>query len=566
MAGGKETPRQKMIGMMYLVLTALLALNVSKEIIEAFVAIDNNVQEANQAVRKKGNFSFESLKEIVEDKTDYNRAITAKEWYEIAQKIRQLTDENVRYIDELKIELLEVCGEDLSKVVTNKQSIPMQIDLAEVVAKDQYDDPMRILIGKETDLKNPTGKGMEVWKRRIEFRNKITELLGNYKSPDGKIHYKFDANNPTQRAQCNPEDSTIIRQLFEQLTKKEYRKLHDMDNVHWVGATFDHAPIVAAIAQLSSVQTELLNAEAEALAHIRSKVGGGEYSFNKIMALAYGNQYVNPGDSIKMEVLMAAFDSHKTPIVTYVHPYSGEKITLTSKQYKEGKGMFTFKPNKSGKDTLKGTISIQNKNGQWKNEEWYMPFTVGSPAGAISQPEFQVLYRDYDNQLIGAVSGYPNYKLIAKSNVTLTQTSKGYIARPSSGQLAEIAIVGVTEDGTTTQIGSYNYKIRKLPKPLVFLGGIENGSTVTKQVIAAQRKIFTRYDESIPLTATFTPVTYRVSVSSYPREIPGTGDVLNQDALRIINQARSGDRVTINVEYREPSGRIKKVNAFFTIQ
>ncbi len=566
MAGGKETPRQKMIGMMYLVLTALLALNVSKEIIEAFVAIDNNVQEANEAVRKKGTYSFESLKEVAQDKSDANRAATAKQWFEIAENIRQLTDENIKFIDELKIELLTAVGEDLSTIIINDKSVPKVIDLAEVKSKDKYDDPMRILIGSETDLRKPTGKGMDVWNRRVEFRNKLTEYLANYKSSDGTKTYSFNSKSPNEFSKCSPEDTTIVRQLFEQLTKQEFRKLHDMDNVHWVGATFDHAPVVAAIAQLSSVQTELLNAEAEALAHIRAKVGGGEYSFNKIMALAYGDSYINPGDSLNMQVLMAAFDSHKTPKVSYIHPETGETIELNDSQYNDGKGIFSYLPRRSGKDTLKGTISIQNKNGQWKTESWMMPYTVGAPTGAISQPNMQVLYRDYDNILTGAASGYPDYRLVARSNVTLTKTSEGYKAHPGSGRTAEIAIMGVAEDGTMTQIGNYTYSVRKPPKPTLYLGAIESGANAPKSVITAQTRLFLKYDESIPLTATFTPLRYEVSVSPLPRPTNGSSNVINNDSKNLIRQVQSGGQVIITCYFREPSGREAKIIGVFGVQ
>lgn len=567
MAGAKETPRQKMIGMMYLVLTALLALNVSKEIIEAFVSIDNNVQEANQAVRKKGNYSFDSLKEVTSDTSDPLRAKSAELWFTIAKEIRSATEENILYIDQLKIRLLEECGEDKNEVVKNDQTVPYLLDLSLIKAKDKYDDPMRILIGENTDIKHPTGEGMEVWKRLIQFRNTITELLGTYTLPQSNLSFSFSSSAPGDFSKSNPDDTLLIRQLFNQLSKKEYRKVHDIDNVHWVGATFDHAPIVAAIAQLSSLQTEFLNAEAEALAHIRNKIGNGQYSFNKIMPLAYGKSYINPGDTLNVQVLMAAYDSYKIPRVSYTDPMTREIVNLQDHAYKDGKGLFNLTPQKSGADTLSGTISIQNKNGQWATQSWHLPYYVGSPGGAISQPQMQILYRSYDNLLTGATSGYANYKLVSRSNVTLSKSSDGtYIALPGPGRTAEIAIVGIDENGKSSQLAVYEYQVRRKPTPDLFVGGIKRDQEITKNELLAQNRLFVKYDESIPLTSDFTPVRYELNNPVAPRSLKVEGASITREAQRYLSQLRQGSSIKITCYYKDSHNHIARVSSVLTIK
>jgi gliding motility-associated protein GldM len=568
MAGGKETPRQKMIGLMYLVLMTLLALNVSKEIIDAFVSIDNNVQEANFSVRSKGNDAFSTLQEISLDKSDVERAKIAQKWFKIAQEIRLLTEKHILFIDQLKIELLEAVGEDVSSIILNKESIPMLLDLAEVKNKDKYDDPMRILIGPEINLRKPTGKGMDVWLNRIEYRNKLTEFLGTYTSLDNAVSYTFSAENSDNFLSCHPDDTLIIRQLYKQLTKVEYRKVHDLDGVHWVGSTFDHAPVVAAIAQLSSIQTELLNAEAEALSHIRSKIGGGEYSFNKVMALAYGNSYLNLGDSLNMEVLMAAYDSYKTPVVSYIDPNTGESIQLSDANYFNGKGIFNFLPKRIGSDTLKGTIAIQNKSGQWKTENWFLPYTVGKPVGAISSPKMNILYKGYDNELIGAVSGFTKCKLVGVSNVTLTSIGNDkYTASPGSGRKAIIRVLGLDENNKATTLGDFEYEVKSLPRPLFYLGSVVEGSKIAYATLVSQMYLFLKYDASFPITnVNFDVLDWTLQVGSNPRIINGYGKTLTSDAIQLIRQARNKDNVIFSCWIKDPSNAKRKISASFEVQ
>ena len=103
------------------------------------------------------------------------------------------------------------------------------------------------------------------------------------------------------------DDQPAILEIYRELTKEERVDVDDVKGVHWIGKTFDHSPSVAAIASLSSLQKEILSARAEAITLIRRRVGGGEYSFNKIIPLAYGPEVVNANEDFTVEVLMAAY-------------------------------------------------------------------------------------------------------------------------------------------------------------------------------------------------------------------------------------------------------------------
>ena len=226
MAGGKETPRQKMIGMMYLVLTALLALNVSKSILDAFVAIEENIQKANIVQVDRGDGFYGDVKEEIQAaKGPDNVAKKKKLEYVLGQmdKIDKETIEMIEFIDKLKIEILNTAGENVAdykdKEHTNilwKKSVkakPARMWLAAVQGMDKYDEPMQVM-GIADDIKNPTGNGIELWKKLNDYRSKIVEIAGTYKMPASDKSFSINPkaiNNFESNAKLVDEVTKMVK-------------------------------------------------------------------------------------------------------------------------------------------------------------------------------------------------------------------------------------------------------------------------------------------------------------------------------------------------------------------
>ena len=337
MAGGKETPRQKMIGMMYLVLTALLALNVSKSILDAFVAIEENMQQANLTELARGDEKEAALVEVSTDKSNQVAMAKAKKLLEAVKQIDDLAAAEIKKIDDLKFEILEACGEDMKSIAKPESIVtiayskerplkPTRMNLEFVSGKDKYDDPMRIMIGAETDIKKPDGKGMIMFNDLKKYRDAVVQVLaGSQVATDtsGNVTTvkKFKFTSPDiskykdqtelgvlvrkeikKQGTVNEDDVDDIIEIYRGLTKIEYSEVHGEKGVHWIGKTFDHSPSVAAIASLTSLQKDVLAARARAVSRIRMRVGGGEYSFNKVMELAYGPEVVNQNEELKFKL------------------------------------------------------------------------------------------------------------------------------------------------------------------------------------------------------------------------------------------------------------------------
>ena len=584
MAGGKETPRQKMIGMMYLVLTALLALNVSKSILDAFVAIEENIQEANLTELFRGNEKRSEIKETSLDNSNKQRAKKAKLFISVIDDIDKMTSQRIHEIDNLKVQLLRDCGEDvtsiggttsilLEKFNKNEQKLkPVRMNLNNVQGKDKYDESMHLLIGE--DIKNPKGKGLELWESFLKFRTELTEKVSSshlkidsggkaiidkqyfFKAPtirDFKDQKDLDAQikKAIKSSKVHTDDEALLIDLYSSLSKKEHSTVHDVENVHWIGKTFDHSPSVAAIASLSSLQKDILSARAKAIALIRSRIGSGEYSFNKIIPLAYGPEVVNANEEFTIEVLMAAFDSDKQPEVTL----NGESVT----EINNGKGYVKLQASGSTMN-LKGTVSIRNKSGIKKTLDWNKTVHVMKPSGSIEIPEYNLLYRNYDNMIDPTASGFPE-TVLTGTNVSIKKSKGIYSVTPTgTSREASLTVSGRTADGKVVTLKRTNYKVSTLPKPDLYWGGAAPGEhgDVNNSFLNV------KYGPGIPLSAEFTIVNWECQIAnaSGPAQ-KGSGNNISA-AQKYIRAAPKGSYVTFICNVKN-KGLLMKVVASYKI-
>ncbi|MCC6701648.1 MAG: hypothetical protein IT221_08990 [Fluviicola sp.] len=577
MAGGKETPRQKMIGMMYLVLTALLALNVSKAILDAFVAIEENIQISNLNEYGRGEEKRSDLKEVAEDKTAPDVQKKAKKLLEVVDKIDKMTAEQIKMIDDMKSEILTTCGEDIAKtgegaiIVTPynaKEPLrPARMNLMHVEGKDKYDEPM-LVMGIAEDLKNPSGNGKKLWDSYNKYRTDLTELIAassstpekKYSFKDPKINKYKDFKDLKSQLEKSlktaaPDDQEAMIKIYQSLTKQERVKMEENEEgeVHWIGKTFDHSPSVAALASLSSLQKEILTARADAVALVRGRVGGGEYSFNKIMALAYGPEVANQNEEVEVQVLMAAFDSDKQPIVTV----NGGALRET----KEGKGFVTVK-GAGAEINLTGTITILNKSGIPKTLPWEKTIQIMKPQGNVSLPELNVLYKGYPNVISAVASGYPEAKVNGQG-VTLSKKGENYIGMVSgASKTASISISGFNKQTKkTVSLGTFTFKVKNLPPPNIYFGAVADGGKASK----AETRIFAKYGDEIPLTANFTVVSWEMQVAGLSRPSKGSGNNLTAEAIGQLKQAKPGAMISFMTQVKGPDGILRKKSGNFTI-
>ncbi len=561
MAGGKETPRQKMIGMMYLVLTALLALNVSKEVITAFVTINDKLDASTSIINSKieddlTTFEMKKMALIARDGSleDYNR------WKGKADDMRGATNELVSYLmGECNAMITEAEGVDWIAEKDENGNITQLKPLKDISVKDNYDVPTQLFIGSNPT--KPAERGVQITAKIHAYRNRVTEAMGTYTDKSGK--WAFDApENKTNLSQAlltaNPKDTSKIAHFYKSLTIPA--TLYDdgeEKEMPWVSVTFNHAPIVAAAAMFTSLKLDVNNAASIASEYMLSKIEEIPYYINKIEPMAFAQSgYINQGDSLNLKVLIAAYDSTEINAIRW-----GMDADTLPANWTETTGPIALNGTVAGEHRVKGTIGVRERGAiKWK--PWSFDYTVGQPMGVISQPEFRVLYRGYANMIEATASGYPSDRISISTSSgcrAIKQNGKWKVEVDRGIRDATITIRGQKEDGSTVQIASNSFIVRSLPVPEIFLGGISSGQNPSRSNVNAQPRIQLKYDSSVLISGvTFRILSGTVTVDGISRTgkiLPGGN--LDDDAKSILRQS-SGKTVTITCTYKDPAEETKR--------
>ncbi|MEO9534331.1 MAG: hypothetical protein ABJG68_04985 [Crocinitomicaceae bacterium] len=567
MAGGKETPRQKMIGMMYLVLTALLALNVSKQIISAFITLNDKLETSANVIDIKAQDSYgqidqkrAAIKALEGDMTDF--LVWEAKAMELKAKTKELTNFLLGECNDM-IEAVE--GVDWVEERDEEGNIIRLKPLDQIQAIDNYDVPTHMFVGGNPE--NPNERGQELVNRIHDYRNFVSELMGTYQKGSTQFNFKAPAdikNLKEALTSVNSEDSTVIKQFFTTLTIPEKLHVHGEEGMlPWASVTFDHAPIVAAAAMFTSLRLDIKNAEAMAAQYIVNKIDAPIFEFNKIEPMAIApTAYLNAGDSVPLKVMIAAYDSNEVSMIRY-----GLDADTLPENWKETSGGLNLSSSSPGQHKLKGAIGVRER-GEVKWKPWEFSYTVGQPMGVVAQPEMRVLYIGYDNVVEATASGFPAENVsMSGDGCRIVKEGNKYIAKVSRGtRSASISVIGRTDDGTSTNVGTYQYKCVPLPDPEISLGSIKNGDEVSLRKAKDMTTALAKYPSEITLDATFPIVSGEVRVGS----VPGKGKILangklDQDAKRKIAQGK-GSVVQIVVKYRKPDGTTKQDGLSFYIK
>ena len=571
MAGGKETPRQKMIGMMYLVLTALLALNVSKQILDAFVAIEENIQRGSITQLERGNAAksalIEEISSTAKDESGKAKIEKIKKYLGMIEKIDKEAGSLIKYIDDIKLEIMEKANEDVKTVKADDEKVivwkkydpkfplqPTRLNLIAVQAKDQFDIPMHEIVGSEITKLDPTKHGVKLWKQYNGFRKFIVEQTGTYREgeknnwkvkvtdindnmPNIKLQEKIAKMINSKSNKVNPEDTEVLLGLYQELTKIEFADHHEQKNIHWLGRTFDHAPMVGALASLSSMQNEILSARAKAVNLLKSKVTVGEFSFNKIQELVSGPGVATEGEEIELKVTMAAYDSDNNPKVTS----SQGSVVVT-----DGIGIIKARASGSGEMNLSGMVMIRNKSGVEYPRPWSWKVAIAKPQGSISLPEMSVLYKGWNNKVVPVVAGMVSSDITVnggtKTKASWTDADGNkyngfYVNITGPSKFVTITLSGKDKDGKSKSFGTFKYKVKPFPSAQL------QGTTISK---TTGFKAVVSLGPDSPFTGVgFTVIGGEVSIGN--ETIPFSGDRVPSS---VVAKIKAGKKIAIDVTYK----------------
>jgi hypothetical protein len=569
MAGGKETPRQKMIGMMYLVLTALLALNVSKQIVAAFVTLNDKLDASATIINKKNEDAHAEFDKkraaLIATKGDMkllefwqgNATTLKKETVLIVSYLLGECNEMIKTAEGVDW-VAEEGGKDEEGNIIKLKS------LMDIQGMDNYDIPTQLFVGGDPNA--PVQKGLDIRLKIHEYRDKIASLMATYdQGKDKKWSFTAPADETglgDALKTCNPADTAKIAQFYRALTLPEKLHAHEdgAADMPWPSVIFDHAPIVAAAAMFTSLKLDVKNAESMATEYMLSKVEAPVFNFNKIEPLAFAKTgYINQGDSLALSVMIAAYDSNEVSKIRY----GMDADTSNKDAWKEVTGKIGLDGSKPGFHKVKGEIGVKEK-GELAWKPWEFTYTVGQPMGVVALPEMRVLYWGYENVVEGTASGFdPSKVTLSGSGCSLSGKGNGqYIAKVSSPtRSAKISISGKKDDGSSVSLGSFDFVCKPIPPATIYFGKTEAGGTCQYTAAKNQPSVRVALDPAVPLTT----VTYSVLGGSlYVSGIPGEGKVnsggsFDDKAKSLLNQSK-GKTVMIEVKYKGPDG-ISRIGA-----
>ena len=520
MAGGKLSPRQKMINMMYLVLTALLALNVSKEIINAFVTVNESLEISKTNIDNKNKNTYLAFASAMQnDAKKYGDANNK------AQAAKKASDGLANYIEDLKNQLIKKTEE-----LKETEKIP---ELRAVEKKDNYDIPTEILCGQAND-----GKGAKA----TELKNKIEayklELLKNLPT-DVQAQYKktLDALLNTQ----DPEPNSI-----------EYKE----DNKRtWEMAKFYHNPIVASIALLTKFEGDVRNSESQVIDYLLQRVDAKIIKLDVLQSKVIANStVVTIGSDYQADVFLSASSSTLAPDV-----FPGATYDSTSKICKgcEGKplpvegGMAKYvdRPGSEGEKKWGGVIRIKKPDNTYDYYPFQSSYVAQKPNSVVAAEKMNVLYIGVDNPMAISVPGVSNDKVkvsIDGGGGALKPNSTAgaghYIANVTTVGKANIR-VSAEIGGKVMPMGSFEYRIKRVPDPVASISN-SKGGPINKNLLAAGTLIPTL--ENFDFELFFKIISFKITIiqrGKDPQEFEGTGNQLTQIMRDMVAKLPGGSKV-----------------------
>jgi len=485
MAGAKETPRQKMIGMMYLVLTALLALNISKEILNGFVKVEKGLRKTDQTIQSK---SKETMLEFEAKYLQDQQKV--KPYYDAAKDIDQKANALYDHITQLKANILAVAsgerevvesGGDLSKYIAQDKLSRRDtvLSIAHFEKKDEYQEITSYLVGGEPgDPKSGEFTAKELRGKLEAFRDELKDLeFTDFVGNEFKV-------------------SPGLKASFDQTFVYE-KEMEDGKEVLWEAANFFDVPLAAVIPILSKLQIDVENAKSNLMTELMSGIEGKSYKFTNLMPLVVPeSNYILRGDSFRADILLAAFDATNSPNI-YVdeREFNGRDSSLLAYDGKDplsiegglGKLRISTKGMSLGERNYKGLIRFQGPDGNVGDYPFYTPeFTVAEPALVVSPTKMNVFYRGVPNPVEISVPGVSSDKLDVRitGGHKIKADGETFIVEPGAGGDAEIVVSATLPDGSKKTLPGREFRVKRIPDPSPrFAGKSPSDKTITKVLL-----------------------------------------------------------------------------------
>ena len=399
-----------MINLMYLVFIAMMALNVSTEVLDGFELVEGSLRTSIDNSTRRNEL-------VAKEMEDYYRQNPQKvgEWIEKSRQVKQASDSLCSYIQALKVRIVEEADGEGA-------------DVDNIDRKDDLEAASHIM------LSPITGEG-----------KKLREAIDQYRTWMGGFI----------------QDSLKTAVMEASLSTTPPKKA-GINTRSWEEALFENMPVAASVTLLTKLQSDIRYVEGEVLSNLLNNVDVGDYRVNQITAQVIPeSQIVMRGSPYRANIVLSAVDSTKRPTIVV----NGKELPA------EANGLFTAGTGSVGTFPIKGFIEMPNADGSIMRREFESEYFVTEPSATIAPTMMNVLYAGIANPMRIAVPGVPSGNVTATmTNGTLTRKGDSWEARPSKvGTDAVITVHARMADGRNVEMAKSAFRVRALPDPLPYI-------------------------------------------------------------------------------------------------
>lgn len=437
MAAIKLPPRQRMINMMYLVLTAMLAMNVSKEVLDAFAVLDADLVRSEQAHEQRSRMEYAAFDDAARKFPERFGDLSVR-----AHRVEASADSPVRHIERIKTRVIAEAEGMTEQELVGKSAdgTDTLMALSRVEAKDDRDVLTHLLVGSEpAEPKNGAGSASDLKERIGRFRDELKGLC----------------------AARGPEMASALDLLFDLEGRKDASGT--MNN--WESINFYEVPLVAGIAHLSKLQADIRSAENDVIRWLyRSATMDARVMSDVAAAVIPRNSVVMLGDTFSADVFLAAYDAKNRAHITMS---GGGELPMGA----DGKGKLRLRTDQVGERSVAGVIRVEGPKGM-EEHPYSVTYQVMAPTLVASPTKMNVLYRGVNNPIAFSVPGVTTENVRPMiDNGTVQRGNDGWYTKVNALGNAKLSAMVTLPDGSTRKIGPVEFRVKDLPPPMVRVNG-----------------------------------------------------------------------------------------------
>ena len=554
-----ETPRQKMIQMMYLVYTAMLALNVSAEVVEGFKTVGNAMTKSNENMVTKLDDTYNNFEAALK-----NNPAKVKEKYDKAQEIKKLSNELVYTIDTVTYSFIgEITQKaDISIIDPNNKEklIKRTINLMNADGSKNFDsiaEALRVggfswinkldnnhmgtpyFIGKAEGKEVTEGAAYEVKKRIIDYKRAVKEKLGS-----DSAHVSLGL--AVEDMHINSEGKPLS----------------------WEQLNFNNTVAGAALVTLTRMKAEVMNAEFDAVNMLYKQIKSNDFSFDKVAVITRPkSSYIMQGGKYELIVNVGAYDSK----AKFEATVGGTRFTAND----TGAVVYSTVCNSTGPKTVTGTVYVKNDNGT-SSYDFKESYYVAEPMAVFELTEMNVVYAGIDNPVRISIPGMAAHNVVVSladpSQATIVPDTKAgagnYILKPKVNK-GKIKVNASFKDGNQTRFaGSTEFRARPLPDPKIYLGNVEAGKGIPINDLKGMKGPAVRYGPEFAFhmkTPTIIKQTVDITKVNGATDIENRGQQWGAELMSYIQKAKPGCKITLSIDVNMPDGTKRNISSTFRI-